>query len=97
MFTDPLKRFKWIALLEGMSFIVLLGIAMPLKYIWGEPWLVKQVGMLHGLLFVLYIAFAYLEKERFRWNTLQTFIALGMSVLPFGTWYVVRKMLPDAS
>jgi integral membrane protein len=91
------KNLLLVGHLEGISFLILLFIAMPLKYVWGEPWMVQKVGMLHGLLFVLYIALTYLEKDRFKWNVMQTLIALFMSVLPFGTVYVVRKMLPNES
>ena len=50
-----LKVFKLISILEALSFIVLLLIAMPVKYLLGNPELVRVVGMAHGILFVLYI------------------------------------------
>jgi integral membrane protein len=87
-------RFKLVAHLEGLSFIVLLGIAMPLKYMFDSPWMVQKVGMLHGLLFVAYILQVLVQREDYRWNLKQTGIALIMSVLPMGTWYVVWKMMP---
>lgn len=87
--------FKIIAALEGISFLVLLGIAMPMKYMWGEPWMVQKVGMAHGLLFVLYVLAVFQLKSDFGWNTKQLGIALLGSVLPFGTFYVTGKMLPE--
>ena len=48
-------RLRLIAFLEGLSLLVLLGIAMPLKYLAGQPAAVRYVGMTHGLLFVLYV------------------------------------------
>ena len=50
-----LKDFRVISLLEALSFVILLLIAMPIKYILGNPELVRVVGMAHGILFVLYI------------------------------------------
>src|SRR5690349_20635048 len=52
-----LGRFRAIALLEGLSFVLLLFIAMPLKYLAGMPLGVKMVGWAHGMLFVLYLLF----------------------------------------
>ena len=53
-----LNNFRIISLIEGLSFLVLLFIAMPLKYHWGHPEAVSMVGMTHGLLFIAYVAFA---------------------------------------
>ena len=55
-----LKTFRVISLLEALSFVILLLIAMPIKYILGNPELVRVVGMAHGILFVLYILGAFL-------------------------------------
>ena len=49
------RRFKWISLIEGLSFLILLGIAMPLKYMFDQPLAVTYVGWAHGILFILYI------------------------------------------
>jgi len=87
------RAFRWIANLEGISFLLLLFIAMPLKYVWDKPWLVQQVGMAHGLLFVAYIFAVLLLKKSFGWNTRQTLVALALSFVPFGTFYVTGRML----
>ena len=60
-----LKVFKLISILEAISFIVLLLIAMPVKYLLGNPELVRVVGMAHGILFVLYILGAFVLKYSF--------------------------------
>ena len=54
-----LHRFRMVAIAEGISFLVLLGIAMPLKYILDVPEAVKVVGWIHGALFVTFIYFAF--------------------------------------
>ncbi len=91
---DKRTGFKWVAILEGISFLVLLGIAMPLKYIWGEPWLTRQVGMAHGVLFIGYVLAVFRVREDWGWTTRQTMLALILSCVPFGTWYVTGKMIP---
>lgn len=94
LFTTGLGRFRLVAALEGISFLLLLGIAMPLKYIWGQPWMVQSVGLAHGLLFVLYIYGVMQYRTALGWNLRQTALALLLSVLPFGTFYVTGKMMP---
>jgi integral membrane protein len=94
LLTTKIGRFKLIASLEGISFLLLVGIAVPLKYIWGQPWLVQNVGMIHGLLFVLYLFSIIQNKIELEWNTGKTLLAMLMSIVPFGTFYVVSKMIP---
>ncbi len=87
------KSFRYISILEALSFLVLLGIAMPLKYIWDLPQMVQVVGMAHGILFVLYIVGAYLMKGKLNWSWLTLGIVILCSVLPFGPFYAERKYL----
>ena len=63
-----IKLFRLTALLEGISYILLLFIAMPIKYLLDDPTYVKLLGMPHGILFVAYIAFSILGKYKFNWN-----------------------------
>ncbi len=88
-----LQSFKWIARAEGISFLVLLFIAMPLKYIWDNPSWVRVVGMAHGVLFVAYIAWAIFVKEIKQWDIKTLAIVILGSILPFGTFYVEKKYL----
>ena len=85
--------FRIIALLEGVSYILLLFIAVPLKYCGGDEQYVKLLGMPHGLLFVAYIFLAYLIKEDKKWGVKDFGIVLLASILPFGTFYVDWKYL----
>jgi len=85
--------FRIVALLEGFSYLVLLLIAMPLKYIWHMEEYVQNVGMAHGILFILYILMAiFLYKKRL-WSQKELIIILLGSVVPFGAFYVDRKYL----
>ncbi len=86
------KLFKIIALLEGLSLLILLFIAMPLKYFWDQPLAVKHVGMAHGLLFVGYVIFAVMLKPDRNWSIKQTLLIILASVIPFGTFYAEKKL-----
>jgi len=88
-----IKLFRGISLLEGLSLLALLFVAMPLKYIWGNPEYVRLVGMAHGLLFVAYILFAIMTKFELNWKIKTLFIVFAASVIPFGTFYVDKKYL----
>ncbi len=90
-----LKRFMLIGTLEGISFLVLLGIAMPLKYFAGYPIAVMIAGSLHGLFFVLYLIALANVTFKNRWPFTLVMGALVASVLPFGPFvfdsYLKRK------
>ncbi len=90
---NGMKLFRIIALLEGLSYILLLFIAVPIKYTLGDPKFVKLLGMPHGVLFVAYIAFAFYFMQDKNWSIKTLAIVLLGSVLPFGTFYVDKKYL----
>lgn len=85
--------FRVVAFLEGVSYILLLFIATPIKYITGNDSYVKLLGMPHGLLFVAYIIIAYLIKDEMKWDTKTFLTVLVASLIPFGTFYIDRKYL----
>ena len=87
------KQFKMVAILEGVSFLGLLGIAMPLKYIFGLPATTQVLGMAHGILFIAYVLMVFLIRKQLDWNLKTTALALTASVLPFGPFVVDRKLL----
>jgi integral membrane protein len=80
----PLGRLRVIGFIEGISFLALLGIAMPLKYFADMPLAVTIVGMMHGVLFILYVAAIAHAHRIVKWSRLRTFGALAAAVLPFG-------------
>ncbi|MCB0457838.1 MAG: DUF3817 domain-containing protein [Flavobacteriaceae bacterium] len=88
-----IPQFKLISTLEAISFLLLLGIAMPLKYFWNFPQMVSIVGMLHGVLFIIYLIAAYFMKEKLNWPASTFGVVVLCSVLPFGPFYVERKYL----
>jgi integral membrane protein len=89
----PLQRFRFIAILEGISFLTLLCIAMPLKYLAGMPMPVKINGWIHGLLFILYIIFLLQVRATLKWSFKQTLTAFIAAFLPFGTFVLDAKVL----
>jgi integral membrane protein len=92
MLKTPLGRFRAVALLEGLSFVVLLFIAMPLKYWAGMPLAVKVVGMAHGVLFMLYLPSLLEVTVAHRWSLLRVVAAFGASLVPFGTFVLDARL-----
>ncbi|MBK9148065.1 MAG: DUF3817 domain-containing protein [Flavobacteriales bacterium] len=93
MHSPIIRRFRTVAIAEGVSFILLLFIAMPLKHFFGMPMAVKVVGWAHGLLFVAYWVAAVPLFTKLKWDT-ERIVGLGLaSVLPFGTFVLERKWL----
>ena len=91
--SNTIGRLRLTGIIEGVSFIVLLAIAMPLKYLAGQPEMVSIVGMAHGVLFVLYIFFTLMAKYQYPWTWKKILLLWIASVVPFGTFYADYKIL----
>ena len=91
-----IKIFKIIAFLEGISLLLLLFFAMPMKYIYEQPIFVKTIGMAHGLLFIAYIFVAIMLKIEDKWEIKKFSIICIASIIPFGTFYIEKKYLRNA-
>ncbi len=85
--------FRIISFLEGVSYLLLLFIATPIKYIQGNEAYVKMLGMPHGILFMLYIVLAIVLRNEMKWNSKSFTIILLCAIIPFGTFYVDKKYL----
>lgn len=85
--------FRLISYLEGISYLLILFVTMPLKYLFASPEPNKVIGMAHGFLFLLYIVFAFLIKPEKKWNNKTLIIVLLCSVIPFGTFWMDKKYL----
>ena len=81
-----LRQLRLVAFLEGSSFLILLFVAMPLKYLAGFPGAVRVVGSIHGALFLLFLAALYRAKRARAWPRRRTVLAFVSSILPFGTF-----------
>ena len=91
-----LRYFKIIALIEGISALLLFFFAMPMKYLFDQPIFVKHIGMAHGVFFTIYIIYATLLKFTEKWNLKKYIIICLASIPPFGTFYIEKKYLRHA-
>jgi integral membrane protein len=89
----PISRLRTIGIYEGISFLVLIGIGMPLKYMAGIPEVVKYVGWAHGLLFIMYLGAVSQVALQYRWSVLKILAAVVASLLPFGPFILDNKLL----
>ena len=92
-----MKTFLTLGRLEGVSFLLLLGVAMPLKYHWGLPMAVRVVGMVHGFLFIAYVAKLGSVAQEFRWSRKQTLLGFFAAVVPMGTFYFESLLRKQAA
>lgn len=99
-FFNSLKiRLRVVSFAEGISYLLLLFIAVPLKRIGGHPEAVQILGPIHGLLFVWYVLVVIQAKTEYGWSVGKTGLALLASILPGGTFYADHKifrLLPAA-
>jgi integral membrane protein len=88
----PLGKLRMTGIAEGISFITLLFIAMPLKYMAGNPQFVWYVGWVHGLLFMLFILALINAKINLEWKIGKTLLAFLASLIPFGTFILDKSL-----
>jgi integral membrane protein len=92
-----LNVFRIVAFLEGVSYILLLFIATPIKYFMDDRQYVKLLGMPHGLLFIAYIILAIIIGSKLKWGNKILRNVLLASIIPFGTFYIEKKYLKSAA
>ncbi|KMQ69417.1 membrane protein [Chryseobacterium sp. FH2] len=94
LFKTKTGRLRIIAILEGISLLILVFIAVPLKYGMGNPSFVKMMGPIHGTLFLLFLfntlSVGVEQQWKFKETTWKVLLAC---VIPFGTFYIDRKIL----
>ncbi|SEW36716.1 integral membrane protein [Chitinophaga sp. YR573] len=94
MIKTKIGRLRLIAFFEGLSLLILTGIAMPLKYIYHDPSLVKTMGSIHGLLFVLFVFNTLSVGVEYKWKfSTTTWKVLLACIIPFGTFYIDKTIL----
>tara|TARA_R110000868_G_scaffold364942_3_gene627823 strand:+ start:134 stop:436 length:303 start_codon:yes stop_codon:yes gene_type:complete len=91
-YTKEINQFRWISLAEGISFLVLLLIAMPLKYLFDSPLMVKYFGWLHGLLFMLYVFQLLYLTIQLKWKLRRLFFYFLAAFFPFAPFFVERNL-----
>lgn len=98
---QQLRRLRHAALGEGLTLLLLLGVAVPLKYIVGQPMAVSVMGPLHGMAFVYYFwTIANTAADDDGWRRAELALLVVCAMLPFGAWFSIslmrRKALADA-
>ncbi len=96
MLKTNLGRLRLLAVLEGISYLLLIGVCMPLKYVWNIPEPTYPVGMAHGVLFVAYCVWVIVVAVEKKWSLVTVFWALLASLLPFGTFVADAKIFRRA-
>ena len=89
---NPIPFLRLAGLVEAASFLVLLGVAMPLKYLAGKPEAVKVVGWVHGVLFVVFCLALLRTLVLARWPVGRAAMVFVAALLPFGPFVVDRRM-----
>lgn len=87
-----LLTLRIVGCLEGLSFLLLLFFAMPMKYILGDATYVKYIGMGHGVLFILYLLVLFAVCHRLKWPLTMFLMGLIASILPFGPFIFDLKL-----
>ncbi len=92
MWSTAVGRLRLVGWMEGASFVLLLGVAMPLKYIWGEPLAVRVVGLTHGVLWMAFLWLLYDAMKQQGWTWRQAAVPLVAGLLPFGPFIIDRRL-----
>ena len=93
MFKNSFSRFRLVALLEGCSYL-LFSITVPLKYMMQMPKPNFVIGMIHGILFISYVALLLQVSAEFKWSFKKILLAFIAALLPFGTFIANAKLYP---
>jgi integral membrane protein len=89
---SPVSLLRRLALIEGTSFLILLFLAMPLKYLADQPLAVKWVGWIHGLLFVAFAVQLAVVFFQCRWPVVRAALVMTAALIPFGPWLIDGRM-----
>ncbi len=92
MINTNIGRLRLLAYLEGISFLLLLGVGMPLKYLYEIPTPNLYIGMIHGILFIIYLLWVIIVKTELKWSNSKTFWAMFAGFMPFGTFVADVKL-----
>jgi integral membrane protein len=93
---NTINIFRKVAVAEGISYILLIFIAMPLKYWAHIPEAVKYTGWAHGVLFMLYIVFFIMTWMEVKWNIGKAAMIVFASLLPFAPFWVDKRLRKDS-
>ena len=86
------KIVRLLAMIEGISLITLLFVAMPLKYHYALPVAVTVVGWVHGMLWIVFLFYVSRASQALNWNDRFLFQLVLSSVIPFGMIFMDRRL-----
>jgi integral membrane protein len=87
-----LPAYRVAAWVTGIGLVILVFVAMPLKYFFGQPLLVALVGMAHGFLYMAYIVITLLLAERCRWRPVDALVILVAGTIPLASFFAERRV-----
>lgn len=87
-----LLAYRVMAWVTGTGLVILVFVAMPLKYFFGQPMLVAIVGMLHGFFYMAYIVCTLVLAERCRWRPLDALVILLCGTIPLASFFAERRV-----
>ncbi len=87
-----LRNYRISAWVTGVGLLILVFVAMPLKYLFGQPALVSVVGVTHGFLYMIYIVCTLLLAERCRWKPLDALVILVAGTVPLASFFAERRV-----
>ncbi|HEX3260771.1 MAG TPA: DUF3817 domain-containing protein [Pseudonocardia sp.] len=87
-----LPAYRVAAWVTGIGLVILVFVAMPLKYFFGQPLLVAIVGMAHGFLYMAYIVITLLLAERCRWRPVDALVILVAGTIPLASFFAERRV-----
>ena len=92
MKNENVVKFGKINTIEGYSYLALVFIAMPMKYLMDMPLAVKIVGMIHGILFIMFCLLLIKAWQEAKWSFKENIILFIASLIPFGTFFTKSKI-----
>ncbi len=92
-----LRRFRMLGFVEGSSLLLLLLVAMPLKYLYDMPEAVRWVGSLHGALFVVYVGFSLAAGSALGWSARRIVASWIVASIPLGPWLLDDRLFGEAA
>lgn len=95
LFKTKIGRLRIMGFLEGLSLLILVFIALPLKYGYNNESLTKMLGPVHGALFLLFILNTISTGIEQKWKFKTTSTIVVSCLIPFGTFYVDNKFLKN--
>jgi integral membrane protein len=93
----PLGRFRLVSIVEGLSYALLVFVAMPLKYGLDLPQMVRVIGMVHGLLFITFVVTLVSAATSRQWSASRAGLLFAASMVPLGALWIERSCSAESA